>query len=143
MKWEYLSGALSDFVDGNSDYIFVSAIIDDDHRINRWELVSIVQNIAYFKRPIKQILTEQERRLLDYDYYGMRWEYKVLKVLADTQEEREGKINELGDKGWELINVTSKGLAYFKRPIKEHSVVKQTFTKEHRRIIDYFGGKIA
>jgi hypothetical protein len=69
MKWEYLSGALSDFVDGNSDYIFVSAIIDDDHRItfnelgeNRWELVSIVQNIAYFKRPIKPPLTEGDKQ---------------------------------------------------------------------------------
>jgi hypothetical protein len=57
MKWEYLSGAMADFVDGHSGYVFISAIINEDHRITLnelgdrgWELVTIVDHIAYFKR---------------------------------------------------------------------------------------------
>jgi hypothetical protein len=71
MKWEYLSGAMADFVDGHSGYVFISAIINEGHRItlnelgdHGWELVTVVDHIAYFKRPRKSELPKEDREAL-------------------------------------------------------------------------------
>jgi hypothetical protein len=42
MRWEYLSGAMSDFVDGNKGCIFVSAIINEEHRFTLNELGLVI-----------------------------------------------------------------------------------------------------
>jgi hypothetical protein len=78
----------------------------------------------------------------------MKWEYKAVKLVRPIESDKgidlTNALCELGEKEWELVQCDLDHNTFiFKRPIKEHSAVKQTFTKEQRRIIDYFGGKIA
>ena len=47
------------------------------------------------------------------------WEYKILSCSQENDEQREEKMNELGDEGWELVAVlpyeTTSPDLYFKR----------------------------
>lgn len=59
----------------------------------------------------------------------MKWEYKIIQLpmivpilREDTKEKRhdgfskwESELNELGEKGWELIFCTNEGVCFFKR----------------------------
>ena len=44
-----------------------------------------------------------------------QWEYTV-KHTGSSMENATAVLNELGSQGWELVNVTHEGWAYFKRP---------------------------
>jgi Domain of unknown function (DUF4177) len=49
---------------------------------------------------------------------GQRWEYKTLTKMKNDDD----ALNELGERGWELVGVTHLGgtnvRAFFKRPVQ-------------------------
>lgn len=66
MKWEYLSGVTGDYVEAGKDYVFIKGVIRrvtfNELGEKGWELVQIVGNIAYFKRP----KIEHKKRKVEY-----------------------------------------------------------------------------
>lgn len=45
-----------------------------------------------------------------------RWEYLILRI-AKRDEDRAGKLDELGKIGWELVQIVDDVEFFFKRPL--------------------------
>jgi hypothetical protein len=67
----------------------------------------------------------------------MKWEYKAATIEGDKAVPLSERLNELGERGWELIQVAlDSNLFVFKRPKSE------TFTEDERKMVDYFRGTV-
>ena len=47
----------------------------------------------------------------------MKWEYKSITRNAESIDHIDDDLNELGEKGWELVTVSAGGYLIFKREI--------------------------